>query len=90
MGSQWAADGGANPGRRVIEWLRTQQLKVDPEWSVETEGGFAWWPYRDVEESEELLTALNEQLMRRPSMSGPVVAAPGAPAAGKLKSLPTR
>lgn len=112
MGSQWAAGGGVNPGRRVIEWLRTQQLKVDPEWSVQTEGGFAWWPYRhkqtieivreeegtdgevayhvgvrtelfrDVEESEELLTALNDQLMRRPSMSGPVVAGPGASAAG--------
>jgi hypothetical protein len=47
-------------------------------------GGFAWWPYRDVEESDELLMALNDRMMNRPSMSGPVVAAGMAPGAGGL------
>lgn len=31
-------------GKDTIDWLYTEQLQVDREWSVETERGFRWWP----------------------------------------------
>jgi hypothetical protein len=32
-----------NAGEAVVEWLFSEQLKVDSEWSVRTPAGFKWW-----------------------------------------------
>ena len=30
-------------GTRALEWLFTEQLKVDRHWAVRTPNGFRWW-----------------------------------------------
>ena len=32
-----------NTGTQTLEWLYTDQLKVDEEWSQKTASGFRWW-----------------------------------------------
>jgi hypothetical protein len=39
-------------GKETIEWLYHEQLKVDPEWSVRTEGGFRWWADKNAQTIE--------------------------------------
>jgi hypothetical protein len=41
-----------NAGQKTIEWLRTKQLQVDPEWSVSRPNGFTWWPHRHAQHVE--------------------------------------
>ena len=39
-------------GRQTVEWLYKDALQVDTEWSVRTERGFTWWPYRHAQRVE--------------------------------------
>ena len=32
-----------NPGKNTIDWLRNEQLHIDPEWMIETPKGLTWW-----------------------------------------------
>jgi hypothetical protein len=32
-----------NVGQQTIEWLYSEQLKIDAEWSIRTAKGFTWW-----------------------------------------------
>ena len=41
-----------NAGEQTIEWLYSEQLKVDPEWSVRTPSGFTWWAHRQAQRVE--------------------------------------
>ena len=41
-----------NAGEWVINWLYQEQLQVDPEWSVRTDGGFRWWPNQHAQTIE--------------------------------------
>lgn len=43
-----------NAGQKALEWLYTDQLKVDAEWSVRTPTGFTWWPHRHAQHVEVL------------------------------------
>jgi hypothetical protein len=36
-------------GERVIEWLYSDQLNVDAEWSVRTDRGFTWWAHEQAQ-----------------------------------------
>ena len=36
-------------GERVIEWLYSDQLNVDAEWSVRTDRGFTWWSHEQAQ-----------------------------------------
>lgn len=38
-----------NAGKETVEWLYKNQLQVDEQWSVKTERGFTWWPYRHAQ-----------------------------------------
>jgi hypothetical protein len=39
-------------GESVIEWLYSEQLKVDAEWSVRTDRGFIWWAHEHAQTIE--------------------------------------
>lgn len=41
-----------NVGQQTIEWLYSEQLKVDTEWSVRTPKGFTWWGYWNAQTIE--------------------------------------
>lgn len=41
-----------NVGQQTIEWLYSEQLKVDAEWSVRIANGFTWWGYRNAQTIE--------------------------------------
>ncbi len=41
-----------NAGEQAVEWLYKNQLQVDAQWSVRTERGFTWWPYRQAQTVE--------------------------------------
>jgi hypothetical protein len=41
-----------NTGVETIEWLYSEQLKVDPEWSVRTPTGFRWWADKNAQTIE--------------------------------------
>ena len=41
-----------NAGQQTVEWLFSEQLKVDAEWSVRTAKGFTWWAYRNAQTIE--------------------------------------
>ena len=41
-----------NTGAETIEWLYSEQLKVDPEWSVHTPTGFQWWADKNAQTIE--------------------------------------
>jgi len=32
-----------NPGKNTINWLKNEQLRIDPEWMIETPKGLTWW-----------------------------------------------
>lgn len=36
-------------GQQTIEWLSSDQLKVDREWSVRLASGFKWWAYKHAQ-----------------------------------------
>jgi hypothetical protein len=38
-----------NVGQQTVEWLFSEQLKVDAEWSVKVPGGFRWWAYQHAQ-----------------------------------------
>ena len=37
---------------KTVEWLFSEQLKVDSEWSVRTPTGFRWWAYKNAQTIE--------------------------------------
>ena len=39
-------------GQQTIEWLYSEQLKVDAEWSVRTPRGFKWWAHKQAQTIE--------------------------------------
>lgn len=39
-------------GQMTIEWLYSEQLKVDPEWSERTSSGFKWWAHKQAQTIE--------------------------------------
>ena len=41
-----------NTGMKTIEWLFSEQLKVDDKWSVRTPNGFRWWADRNEQTVE--------------------------------------
>lgn len=41
-------------GRGTLQWLSSNQLKTDPEWSVHLEKGFSWWPDRQRQTVEQV------------------------------------
>jgi hypothetical protein len=41
-----------NAGLKTIEWLYSEQLKVDAEWSIRTTNGFTWWAHRHAQHVE--------------------------------------
>ena len=41
-----------NAGKKTIDWLFTEQLKVDAEWSVRSPTGFTWWAHRHAQQVE--------------------------------------
>jgi len=41
-----------NVGQQTIEWLFSEQLKVDREWSVRTAKGFRWWAHKHAQAVE--------------------------------------
>ncbi len=41
-----------NAGMNTIEWLFSEQLKVDSEWSVKTPAGFRWWADKNAQTIE--------------------------------------
>ncbi len=41
-----------NAGKKTVDWLRTEQLQVDAEWSVDLPNGFTWWPHRNAQHVE--------------------------------------
>ena len=45
-------DHNMNTGEASIEWLFSEQLKVDAEWSIRTPTGFKWWADRHAQTVE--------------------------------------
>ena len=43
-----------NVGEQIIDWLFSEQLQVDEQWSVRTERGFTWWPDQNAQTIEIL------------------------------------
>jgi hypothetical protein len=41
-----------NTGTESIEWLYSEQLRVDPEWSIRTPKGFTWWADKNAQTIE--------------------------------------
>lgn len=41
-----------NVGQQTVEWLYSEQLKVDDEWSVRTPRGFKWWAHKHAQTIE--------------------------------------
>jgi hypothetical protein len=41
-----------NPGKNTIDWLKNEQLHIDPEWMIETPKGLTWWPGRHAQHIE--------------------------------------
>jgi len=41
-----------NVGQQTLDWLYSEQLKVDREWSVRTPSGFKWWAYKHAQAVE--------------------------------------
>jgi hypothetical protein len=41
-----------NVGNQTIEWLYSEQLKVDQKWSERTPGGFTWWADQNAQTIE--------------------------------------
>lgn len=41
-----------NTGEKVINWLYTEQLKVDAEWSIRARAGFTWWADKNSQRIE--------------------------------------
>jgi hypothetical protein len=41
-----------NAGVRTLEWLFSEQLKVDAEWSMRTPNGFQWWADKNAQTVE--------------------------------------
>lgn len=41
-----------NPGKKTIDWLKSEQLRIDPEWMIETQNGLTWWPGRHAQHIE--------------------------------------
>ncbi len=35
-----------NEGQATLEWLFSEQLRIDREWSTRDDDGFTWWPFR--------------------------------------------
>ena len=49
-----------NTGQKTIEWLYSDQLRVDPEWSVKDANGFTWWADKNAQRVEVRGTERNE------------------------------
>lgn len=32
------------PGKHTLNWLKNEQLRIDPEWMIDTPKGLTWWP----------------------------------------------
>jgi hypothetical protein len=43
-----------NPGKNTLNWLKNEQLRIDPEWMIETPKGLTWWPGRHAQHIEVL------------------------------------
>lgn len=43
-----------NIGEQIIEWLYSEQLQVDEQWSVRTDRGFTWWADHNAQTIEIL------------------------------------
>ncbi len=43
-----------NVGEQVIDWLFTEQLQVDEQWSVRSDTGFTWWADQNAQTIESL------------------------------------
>lgn len=41
-----------NVGQQTVDWLYSEQLKVDPEWSTRTSRGFTWWAHKHAQTVE--------------------------------------
>lgn len=41
-----------NPGKNTLNWLKNEQLRIDPEWMIETPKGLTWWPGRHAQHIE--------------------------------------
>jgi hypothetical protein len=46
-----------NTGMKTIEWLFSEQLKVDDKWSVRTPNGFRWW----VDRNEQTIEVVGQE-----------------------------
>jgi hypothetical protein len=49
-----------NTGQKTIEWLYSDQLRVDPKWSIKDANGFTWWADRNAQRVEVRGTERNE------------------------------
>ena len=45
-------DHNVNTGEASIEWLFSEQLRVDEEWSIRTPTGFKWWADKNAQTIE--------------------------------------
>ena len=41
-----------NTGNECVEWLYSEQLKVDDEWAIRTPNGFKWWADKNAQAVE--------------------------------------
>jgi hypothetical protein len=41
-----------NAGKKTLDWLYHEQLKVDEQWSVQTGSGFIWWADKHAQNVE--------------------------------------
>jgi hypothetical protein len=49
-----------NAGEETIDWLLREQLRVDPEWSIELSAGFTWWADRHTQTIQIVGSETNE------------------------------
>jgi hypothetical protein len=49
-----------NIGVNTIEWLYSDQLKIDEKWSVKTKNGFKWWADKNAQTIEVIDKETNE------------------------------
>ena len=61
-----------NPGKNTIDWLKNEQLHIDPEWMIETPKGLTWWPGRHAQHIEVVgREKLSESSPRLPFPASP-------------------
>jgi len=76
-----------NAGMKAVEWLFSEQLKVDSEWSVRTRDGFRWWADKNAQTIEVVgnevgpdgdvgsFVSVRTELLRSLSLGDPELAA---------------